>query len=202
MPTIESLCNQALSVIGYERPIGNIYEGTKASRVLLNAWVETRDALLEKLEPDWAKRDATLTLLKQAPSILNGTANYGIGGWNSNYPPMPWLYEYGYPADCILPLHIKPQLALLPVWRPRYNTMRSNYEITGAQVSILTNVPNAILIYIAAIGDPDIWHSEFVELMIMALAKKVEAELMPQRAAQRRQQEQQQEQRDGGNSAG
>jgi hypothetical protein len=199
--TIEAICNQALDIIGYPRHIGNIYEGTKASREMLNAWVETRDALIEKLAPDWARRDVILTLMKSAPNIVNGSANYTTG-WNDTYPPLPWLYEYQYPTDCLVPLQIKEAPLFLPIWRPRFNTMRLTYEVSGMKRTILSNVPGAILIYVATVSDPDDWQKDFTELMIMALAKKVEAGLMPQQAARRRQQEQQQEQQDGGNSAG
>jgi hypothetical protein len=75
MPTIEGICNQALDVIGYTRHIGNIYEGTKAARIALNLWKQTRDALLSSIAPDWAKIDAPLTLLKSAPNINNGMAD-------------------------------------------------------------------------------------------------------------------------------
>jgi hypothetical protein len=199
--SIEIICNQALDVIGYPRKIGNIYEGTKAARAFLNAWVETRDALLEKLEPDWAKRDDALTLLKSAPNIVNGTANYDTG-WGIAYPPLPWLYEYAYPEDCISPLRLKESTLFLPIWRPRYYANRLNYELTGTQRTILANIPNAILTYVAVVANPDNWHNEFVELMIMALAKKAEAELMPARAAQRREAQQEQQGQQDGNAAG
>lgn len=189
--TIESICNQALDEIGYSRHIGNIYEGSKAARAFLNTWVETRDALLEKMQPDWAKRDAVLTLIKQAPSITNGMASYPYGGWTADYPPIPWLYEYQYPADCLTPLQIKESPIFLPVWRPRYNSSRTNYEITGSARTILSNVANAVLIYVASVGNPDNWEHDFTELMIAALAKKIEAGLMPARP-QRQQQEAQQ----------
>lgn len=198
--TIENICNQALDVIGYPRKIGNIYEGTKAARAFLNTWVETRDALLDKVQPDWAKTDTTLTLLKLAPGIINGSANYGLAGWNTSYPQIPWLYEYQYPANCITPLQVKSPLGVLPIWRPRARPFRENFSASGR--TILTNEPAAILIYIAVVSDPDAWHNEFTEMMIMALAKKVEAEVMPQQAAHRRQQEQQQQERQDGNAAG
>jgi hypothetical protein len=44
--TVENICNQALDVIGYARHIGNIYEGSKAARVALDLYVQTRDEVL------------------------------------------------------------------------------------------------------------------------------------------------------------
>src|SRR5438132_1334801 len=99
MTTIEGLCNQALDDIKYPRHIGNIYEGTKAARVALDLWAQTRDAVFADVEPNWAIKNAVLTLNKQAPNIVNGTANYAGITWDpALYPPVPWLYEYAYPV--------------------------------------------------------------------------------------------------------
>src|SRR3954463_9206455 len=115
MATVEAICNQAIDEIGYPRHIGNIYEGTKAARVFINCYREVRDALLSTLRPDWAWAEASLTLSKSAPNIVNNTANYDAG-WNSTFPPLPWLYEYVYPADCLEPDMILAQTLFLPVW--------------------------------------------------------------------------------------
>lgn len=187
MPTIEGICNQALDVIGYPRHIGNIYEGTKAARLALDLWRQTRDALLSSTKPDWAKLDAPLTVLKSAPNIVNGTADYTGIPWTSTYPPIPWLYEYAYPADCLNPLQIKTTPQFLPIWRPRYQMQRTNFSMR----SILSDAPNAILIYIARVLDPNDWQEEFQELMVMTLAKKFEPELAPQRAMRQQQQQSQ-----------
>jgi hypothetical protein len=184
MPTIETICNQALDEIGYERHIGNIYEGTRAARALLNAWSQTRDALLETVQPDWSRKSANLVLVKSAPNIVNGTAEYPI--WATSYPDFPWLYEYAYPDDCITPLQIAAVTLSVPVWRPQPKPFRATTDNR-----ILTNIPNAMLIYVAKITNPDVWHNAFIEMMISALAKKIEAELKPERAMQRKQQEQQ-----------
>jgi hypothetical protein len=198
MTTIESICNQTLDVLGYTRHIGNIYEGTKAARVLLDAWSETRDALLEKVMPDWSRQESTLVLLKSAPTIVNGTAYYATG-WNNTYPAMPWLYEYQYPTDCITPMQIKSSVFYLPIWRPQYNPFRLNYS-GGVPRTILTNVTDARLLYVAQVLDPNDWHNEFIEMMILALAKKTQPALMPH--AMRGQQEQQGQREDASNSAG
>lgn len=186
MPTIETICNQALDEIGYERHIGHIYEGTRAARALLNAWGQTRDGLLEVVQPDWARKSDNLVLVKSAPNIVNDTAEYPV--WTSAYPDFPWLYEYAYPADCITPLQIATVNLSVPVWRPRAKPFR-----VASNNRILTNIPNAILVYVAKVTDPDEWHSAFIEMMITTLAKKIEAELKPERPAQRRQQQQQQQ---------
>lgn len=191
MTTIEGMCNQALDLIGYTRHIGNIYEGTKASRIALDVWSETRDALLQTMRPDWARQDVRLTLRKSAPAIVNGVADYTGVTWNdATHPAFPWLYEYTYPANCIEPLQIKGSIRFLPAWRPRSKTFRVR-SIANIMV-ILTNQADAILVCVAKVTDPNLWHEEFIEAMIQILARKFEAELAPQRRAARQQQEQQQ----------
>ena len=119
MATIENVVNQALDLIGYSDHIGHIYEGSKASVVALNTWGHTRDMLLMTAQPTWAKKDLVLTLLKTAPNIVNGMANYLVPWDGAANPPIPWLYEYAYPSDCLLPLQIKLTPIYLPIWRPR-----------------------------------------------------------------------------------
>jgi len=194
MATIEGIVNQALDIVGYPSHIGNIYEGSKASIIALNLWGTTRDALFTAAQPIWAKRDLRLVLLKSAPNINNGWADYSSGLWDSSYPTLPWLYEYEYPTDCLLPLQIKVQTNFVPVYRPRPRSYRVSFD---SQKVILTNTPDAILSYIAAVLDPDDWYDDFAEAMVEAVAKKMQIELgksPPPRA--------QQQEDDRGNAAG
>jgi hypothetical protein len=186
--SIETVCNQALDSIGYLPHIGNIYDGSKAARALLNCWVEVRDALLSSMRPDWSWAETKLTLLKSAPNIVNGFANYTTG-WNDTFPALPYLYEYQYPADCVDPDMIMSNPLFLPIWRPRAITFRMN----ASTRTILTNEPDAILRYIKVVGNPDDWHNDFYEAMVLALAKRLEPQLAPQRAASRRSQQQEQQ---------
>jgi hypothetical protein len=188
MPTIEGVCNQALDLVGYSDHIGNIYEGSKASVIALNAWGHTRDMVLMTAQPPWAKRDIALTLLKSAPNITDYNADTSQAAWDpTQNPPLPWLYEYQYPADCLLPLQIKHQPFFLPSWRPAHKPFRPSFDPVTQNHVILTNQVDAILIYIAQILDPDDWYQDFTEIVIEALAKKFEVELgrpMPQRPQQ------------------
>jgi hypothetical protein len=188
MATIESIVNQALDLVGYPDQIGNIYEGSKASVIALDTWGHTRDMLLMAAQPVWAKRDLPLTLVNQAPSITNGYADYSSTPWDPNAnPPLPWLYQYSYPPDCLLPLQIKVAPSFLPVWRPRAKPWRAGFDSVFGNHTILSNEANAILNYVGQILDPNVWYQDFSELMIQALAKKFETELgrpMPQRPPQ------------------
>lgn len=161
--TIETICNQALDAIGYKKHIGSVWEGTKAARVALNAWAETRDALLVTVQPDWARKDAGLSVIAAAP------ATYDVP-WTTANPDIPWLYEYGAPTDCLVPLMLKARPRTLPVWRPRANRFRIKTE--GNAYTLLGNDPDPILTYVWSVTNVDLWHEDFIEMMIEALARK------------------------------
>lgn len=172
--SIETIVNNALDLIGYPRHIGNIFEGSAAARVALDYWAQTRDTLLQQAAPDWATKNAPLVLLKSAPNIQGTAADYAGNPWSpSTNPPLPWLYEYTAPADMIEPLQIKGQTIFLPEWRPRANSFR--HVVTDTE-TILTNVPNAILVYIYRAIDVDLWQPDFQTLMIQTLAQRMAPE--------------------------
>jgi hypothetical protein len=185
--TIEGVCNQALDLIGYRRHITNIWDGSKAARIALNTWAETRDALLSKQQPRWAKRDDQLILLRSAPEF-----HYTEVDWTPAYPDLPWLYEYDTPVGCLVPLQVKPRLVVLPNWRPRPVSFRTKQNNTDHKYTILTNQVNAVLTCIYSVHDPDEWDAEFTEAMIQVLARKFQVG-MGERQPQRQQQEGQQD---------
>lgn len=181
MATIEGICNEALDLVGYKRHIGSVWEGTVAATIALNVWGSTRDSLLEAMSPEWAIKDSVLTLLKSAPAD-----QYQSIAWTSAYPPLPWLYEYEYPTDCLRPLQIKARQLSLPVWRPRPVVFRlANDAATGARV-LVANEPAAILTYTSVVKDPNIWTDTFITAMVQALAQAFKS-LVPSGATMRRQ---------------
>lgn len=186
---IEDIANQALDLIGYKRHIGNIYDGTTAARLVLGMWAQTRDSLLIDKKPDWAKKQAVLVVAKTAPTQYDPTTP-----WTPAYPPLPWKYQYSYPEDCIYPLLLTVTPNTFPVWRPRYAAFRVNYD-DGVQY-LVANEPDAILAYIGNVFDIRLWESDFVDDIVITLAKKL-APLVQQRRLG-----QEEEKKDGGNPAG
>jgi hypothetical protein len=174
--SIETLCNIALDHIGYKRHIGNINEGSDASTIALNLWAQARDSLLFDMAPHWARKDATLTLLKSAPNISGPFTNYDITPWTDNFPPIPWLYEYILPSDNIKPLSIKQTPITGPLFMPR--AIPFQHRVVSSTSETLTcNVTPAICTYIYRVTNPDLWHQDFQDKMILALAKQFTAEL-------------------------
>lgn len=165
MTTIEAICNQALDMVGEKRHIGNIQEGSAIARVALDAWGQTRTSLLAKVKPYWATKDIPLVLLKTAPK------DYFLTQWSNVFPPVPWLFEYTWPADAILPLQIKSTPNFIPVYRPRVSPFRQGFDTLLGTRTILTNEPNAILVYIGDVLDPNLWLDDFTDAMIEEMAK-------------------------------
>lgn len=169
MLTPEAVCNAALDAIGYKRHIGSLWEGSPASRVALDVYSQTRATLLAQVRPEWARKDAVLTLLKSAPADGYQTTN-----WDPvTNPAFPWLYEYAEPSDELVPLQIKPRpFTALPLWRPRYVPFREAISTTTGNNVILTNQVNAVLTYIVDVTDPAKWHDTYTAAMISALAQQ------------------------------
>jgi hypothetical protein len=168
MNSIEAVCNAALDQIGYKRHIGSIYDGTPGARIALDVWGQTRDEVLSAVKPYWARKDAVLTVKRQAPADFYQSVN-----WSNIYPPFPYLFSYSFPTDCLVPLQVKPRpfIAAAP-WRPRYIAFREATDAVDGATVILTNQASAALVYIAQILDPSTWHDEFTALIVQSLAQK------------------------------
>lgn len=88
----QDIANQALDAAGIEFTIGDLEEGTRPAQVLLRAYGQCLRQLLRGANWDFARKTAPLTLLADASGQ---TANVGA------MVPVPWLYEYSYPTDCM-----------------------------------------------------------------------------------------------------
>ena len=86
------VANQALDQAGIDFTIGDLEEGTRPAQVLLRTYVESLRQLFRAAHWDFARATADLQLLADA---TGQTANVGQA------VPVPYIYEYGYPIDCL-----------------------------------------------------------------------------------------------------
>jgi hypothetical protein len=155
--TVETICNQALDVIGYGRHIGNIYDGSKAARVALDLYGQTRDEVLASQPWYFARSELTLA--------ATGTT-----------PAGPWPFEFTYPANAVRLWFVKP--TVIPVdpipvrWLESYDT-----ALGGTKRSILTTFSPAIGVFTRRVTDPGSFPPEFTFTLIVALSKKMRASL-------------------------
>lgn len=165
----EDVVNIALGLIGFDRRVGDIYEGTKASKIALDLYSQTRDEILRRKDWGFANRNLTLNLLKSAPP-----GGYGMTPWSNTYPLLPWAYEYTYPSDCIRLLYVQQTPAVMPVLDPLPFTYKiaNDNSFSPPQRVILAQAPNLIAVYTGQITDMTTWEPLFVDTLAAALAKK------------------------------
>lgn len=153
------LLNVTLRRIGYKLRVGSLLEGSFAAKQALDLYAQTRDQLLRTNDWGFAERNIALTLQKSAP----------VGGyippttWNpATNPPIPWLFSYARPSDCLKIRSVKPTPLFVPNFDPQPNIFgEANDTGLNAQV-ILCNVPNALLVYTGQITDLTAWDADTI----------------------------------------
>jgi hypothetical protein len=177
------LCNQALVRMGYAKGrVGNLYDGSQAAKKFLDVYAQTRDELLRSFDWGFAQRNIALTLLKSAP--VNGYIPPTM--WNpATNPPLPWLFSYAYPGDCLKIRLVKATSLFVPNFDPQPNqpSMANDNSYTPPQRVILSNIPNAVMVYTGQITDPTTFDTGFVESLAAALGRHVTPALMGLEAA-------------------
>lgn len=168
----EDIVNISLGRIGYKGRIGSFYDGTTAAVKAMDIYAQTRDELLRKDDWTFSRRDIEAVLLKQGP--VNG--DYVGNPWNPiTNPPVPWMFEYQYPSDCLKVRTLKPQPLFGPNFNPQPNlfSIANDNNYTPPKRVILSNVENAILTYTGQVTDPSTWPPDFVELVADAIGRRL-----------------------------
>ncbi len=90
LPT--DVCQQAIDASGVDYLLGDIEDGSRPAQVLLRAYQQCLMQLLRGANWDFARKTSQLTLLADA---TGNTPNVGT------LVPVPWIYSYEYPIDCM-----------------------------------------------------------------------------------------------------
>lgn len=174
--SVEDVCNLALRRIAYPTPIGQIFEGSRAARVAVEIYGQTRDDLQRNGEWDFCRQSSALVLLKTAP-----VQGYGWAAvWTSAYPPVPWIFEYAYPPGCLLIRSVRPTPTIILAYDPQPNlfVVADDPTVSPSKV-VLTNLAGALAVFTAQIIDPTAWNSSFTDALVAALATRFQAALNP-----------------------
>jgi hypothetical protein len=180
--TPTDLVNNSLRRIGYKKRIGNIFDGSAASKIALDLYAQTRDQLM--FENDWgfAERNVVATLLKQAPA----QGYFPPVQWDPTVNPSPpWLFEYTYPTDALKIRAMRAMPLFTFDFDPQPNvfaTENDNYY-TPAQRVILCNVPNAMIVYTGRVNDLTTWDDDAIEAFASALGRRLAPALADLNAA-------------------
>lgn len=162
--------NLALVRMGYKLRVGSLFDGSFAAKKLLDVYSQTRDELLSSFDWQFAERNAVLTPLKSAP--VAGYIPPTV--WNpATNPPLPWLFEYQLPADFLKMRMVKQTPLFVPNFDPQPNqpAIANDTSLSPPQRVILSNLPNAVIVYTGQITDPTTWDVRFVELFAASLGR-------------------------------
>lgn len=152
MASIVDMCNLALGHVGDEAVVSSIDppDGTTQAVHCARFYPIVRDALLERYNWGFALKRVALAELSTST-----TTN--------------WIYEYQLPADNIKPIAVLPAGAdYLPSSNDSYAQM---FKREGDR--ILTNVPDATMIYVFRQADPTRYTPLFVETFALMLAARL-----------------------------
>lgn len=167
------LVNDSLRRVGYKRRIADLYDGSEASKVALDLYGQTRDAMLHDNDWDFAERTVQATLLKQAPQ--GGYVPPNV--WNpATNPIVPtFWYEYAYPTDAIKIRSIMYAPLFVMNFDPQPNifTEANDSNYTPAQRVVLCNVADAVLVYTGRVTDLSVWEDDAIEAFAAALGRRL-----------------------------
>lgn len=164
------LANNALVRMGYKLRVGSLYDGSFASKKILDVYAQTRDELLRAFDWDFADRNVNLTLQKSAPA--GGYIPPTV--WDPTiYPALPWAFQYAYPGDCLKLRAVKPVPLFIPNFTPQPYTFEisNDNSLSPPQRVINCNVANAYAVYTGQITDPTNWDVGFVEEFAASLGR-------------------------------
>lgn len=166
------LANLSLARIGFKGRIGSLYDGSATSKKILDVYAQTRDAVLQMADWDFAERNVGMTLLKSAPS----GGYFPPTVWTPAYPSLPWLFTYAYPtADCLKVRSIRGQPLFVMDFDPQPKTfsVENDNSYNPAQKVVQCNVPSAILVYTGQITNLATWEPDAIEEFAAALARRI-----------------------------
>lgn len=170
--------NIALTQGGIQATISQLGEPSAEGQAAAILYEPKINSLYRSANWNFARKQANLSLLKA--TIINGVQS-------TDPPPVPWLYEYAWPSDCIRARFIIPYFNQMGAISPPLTTANTpmipailgepSIEFVVGQDTvngnaskvILTNMQNAILVYTQKIDDPGMWDSSFLDAAVAYL---------------------------------
>lgn len=157
-----AICNLALDACGARSTITSLQENSKEAKACARQYSPALAAVLQAASWNFARAQVSLTLLK------DGTLT------PPDSVPTPWVYEYAYPSDCIQARYIMPLIQSSPgsvvgalglpsaIGSPVRFLVGTDLDSSNNRVKvILTNQPNAILVYSTLITDTSLFDEQF-----------------------------------------
>lgn len=156
--------NLALDAIGARATIASLSEASNEARVISRQYNQALEDVLASAHWNFARKQVALTMLKDA-TVGDDT-------------PTPWVYEYAYPADCVSARYIMPMVAVDPaavvgtvaapslVGPPARFIISQDVDSSDTPIKvILTNQPQAVLVYTVRITNPQLFDGLFTRAL-------------------------------------
>lgn len=173
MPSLVEIANLALDVIGTRSTVASLTEGSPEANAINRQYPNALDCVLRAAHWNFARKQIPLTLLQD--------------GTNGGNPPTPWLYEYAYPADCLLMRYIMPSVQVTPapggvgipspiaaMAPPVKFLLSTDNDASGNPVQvILTNQPMAVGVYTFRNQNTQMFDPLFVQCLTHYLGSRV-----------------------------
>lgn len=173
----------ALVSAGARTQIASLDENSVAARTCKLFYENTRDELLAEAQWTFANKFVTLSLITSLPGAPGNNDTGGSTVWGPTNPAPGWLYQYGYPDDCIRALWVIPQgqwgywLAQAQTDGPWGGLQKISVPFAIAQnesvVTINTNAQQAILAYTMRVTNPALFQQNFSKALVGRLASRI-----------------------------
>lgn len=164
--------NLALDAIGARATIASVTEASAEARVISRQYNQALEDVLASAHWNFARKQVALTLLKDAT--------------DGDQVPVPWVYEYTYPADCVGARYIMPLTAVDPavavgtvaaptlVGPPARFIVSQDLDSNATPIKvILTNQPQAILVYTVRVTNPQLFDGLFTRALAAYLGSLI-----------------------------
>jgi hypothetical protein len=191
MASLVEIYNRALAEIGTRTSVASLTENSTEVKQANIAWPGVRDQLLRAANWNFARKTATMALLKAAPGTPENPDIPANSVWSNIYPAPPWMYEYAYPSDCLRMQKLIPQwesntgivppifpVSLsTPTWwaQPgvRFVVASDHDDQNQPTTVVLTNAQQAICCYTRTVDQTQIYDPAFTEAAVAALAGRL-----------------------------
>jgi hypothetical protein len=167
-----ALCNLALDAAMCRSSISAIGEASAEGQACARHYEQAKEAVLRCTHWNFARKQVNLAVLQDATLTPPDPV------------PQPWLFEYAYPSDCLLARMVMPQL-INPLGTPesaglnprlratRFVVAQDNDPNGNAIPVILSNAPQAQIVYTVRITNPNLFDAMFIETLVLYLGAKL-----------------------------
>jgi hypothetical protein len=184
------IANLALASVGTRSTILSFTEVSTEATAISQWYDLVRRQTLRAALWGFARQFIDLALIKSAPGTQENPNPPPQAAWSSAFPPPPWLFEYAYPANCLMARYVVPaatqQLSGVPIfstnnpvaWSVMGPSVKSiviiDQDPQGNDIkAICTNQDQATLCYTKDVLNVDLWDPGFQQAVVDGLGYRI-----------------------------